>query len=187
MTPANAQEMMSRFEKWAHESYLLGSPRVDQLLTLIQFNVFRALISNNFSLGFDMAWLNEDAISPFNRMTSDDSVLSLPESLRPTQLQRTIPHHPWIDLFPLPAMRNNLLLAGAEYDDTEICLDVVEISDKPKERVGLIVWGEPWDPYAWEASPKFLQKWAWVVEGCHELRKSTNYWRMKRGEKRIAF
>jgi hypothetical protein len=178
--------MISRFEKWAHQNYLLGSPRVDQLLTLIQFNVFRALISNNFSLGFDMAWLNEDAISPFNTSSPEKFGSSLPVSLRPTELQHKVLHHPWIDLFPIPGMRDNLLLAGADYDDTEICMDVVEIGNKPKERAGLIVWGEPWDISAWEASPEFLKKWAWVVEGCHELFQSTNYWRMKRGEKPLA-
>jgi hypothetical protein len=187
MTPADTQELISRFETWAHQNYLLGSPRVDLLLTLIQFNVFRALLSNTVSLGFDMSWLTEDAISPFCTITFDDSNPSLPESLRPTKLQRTVPHHPWIDLFPLPAMRDNLLLAGADYDDTDICMDVVEIGGKPKEKAGLIIWAEPWDPYAWEASPEFLQKWAWVVKGCHTLMKSTNYWRIKRGEKRIAF
>ena len=184
MTPEAAQEMISRFEAWAHQSYLLGSPRVDLLLTLIQFNVFRALISNNFSLGFDLAWLREDAISPFYT-TSPESWGSLPENLRPTELQHKVEHHPWIDLFPIPTMRDNLLRAGADYDDTAICLDIVEIGDKPKEKAGLIVWGEPWDIYGWEASPAFLRKWAWVVEGCHELLKSTNYWRMKRGERMI--
>jgi hypothetical protein len=186
--PADITKMMSRFEKWAHENYLLGSPRVDLLLTLIQFNVLRALFSNTFSIGFDLEWLiNGEAISPFNSMTSDESEVSIPESLRPTHLQSTVPHHPWIDLFPLPKIRDNLLLAGEDYDDTAICMDVVEIGGKPNEACGLIVWGEPWDPYAWEASPEFLQKWAWVVKGCHTLIQSTNYWRMRRGEKQVIF
>ena len=181
--PTDIQKNMTRFEKWAHQSYLMGSPRVDLLLTLIQFNVFRALCSNTSSIGFDMEWLlNGDAISPFNTMTSNELSPSMPESLRPTQLQRIVEHHPWIDLFPLPEIRNNLLLAGEEYDDTDICMDVVEIGGKPKEKCGLIVWGAPWDPYAWEASPDFLQKWAWVVAGCQTIFKSTNYWRMRRGE-----
>lgn len=185
--PADIQKTMARFENWVHQNYILGSPRVDLLLTLIQFNVFRALFSNTSSLGFDLEWLiNGEAISPFNTMTSHEPDTSIPENLRPTKLQYTVPHHPWIDLFPLPAMRDNLLLAGAEYDDTDICMDVVEIGGKPREEVGLIVWGEPSDPYAWEASPEFLERWAWVVKGCDTLLKSTNYWRMKRGEKRIT-
>jgi hypothetical protein len=39
---------------------MLGSPRVDQLLTLIQFNVFRALVNNTFAVGFTMNWLEEE-------------------------------------------------------------------------------------------------------------------------------
>jgi hypothetical protein len=177
---------MSRFEKWVHQNYLIGSPRVDLLLTLIQFNVFRALFSNTFSLGFDLAWLNEDAVSPFNTTKSGVFGSTIPESLRPTKLQRTVTHHPWIDLFPLPEMRDNLLLAGAEYDDAHICADIVEVADKSEDKVGLIVWGEPWDPYAWEASPQFLKKWAWVVKGCNSIIESTNYWRLRRGEERIS-
>ncbi|KAG0644915.1 Radicicol biosynthesis cluster regulator [Hyphodiscus hymeniophilus] len=111
---------------------------------------------------------------------------SLPENFRPTVLQHTVEHHPWIDLFPIPTMRDNLLRAGAAYDNAEICLDIVEVGEKPKEKAGLIVWGEPWDVYAWGASPAFLRKWGWSVEGCYDLLKSTNHWRMERGEKRIG-
>jgi hypothetical protein len=187
MSPTATQQLISRFETWAHQNYLLGSPRVDQLLTLIQFNVFRALLSNTGSLGFDMSWLiSENAISPFNTTSPESWDLSLPENLRPTALQHKVEHHPWIDLFPIPTMRDNLLREGASYDDSEVCFDIVEISDKPKEKAGLIVWGEPWDIYSWEASPEFLRKWGWLVEGCHELLQSTNYWRMKRGEKSIG-
>ncbi|KAM5358527.1 hypothetical protein ACJZ2D_015216 [Fusarium nematophilum] len=49
-------------------------------------------------------------------------------------------------------------------------------------RRGLIVWGEPYDMQSWEATPGFLAKWAWAVEGCDELVKCSNRWRMMRGE-----
>lgn len=35
---------------------------------------------------------------------------------------------------------------------------------------------------SWEATPGFLAKWTWIVEGCEELVEISNYWRMKRGE-----
>ncbi len=111
----------------------------------------------------------------------------MPVNLRPTRLQRTVEHHPWIDLFPFPRLRDNLLLQGPEYDDTDICHDVVEIFDRPSEKTGLIVWGEPWIPYSWEVSADFLEKWVWVVKGCDELLQSTNYWRSRRGEPSIHF
>lgn len=47
---------------------------------------------------------------------------------------------------------------------------------------GLIVWGEPHEIQNWEATPGFLAKWAWAVEGCEELVEISNRWRMRRGE-----
>ncbi|KAF7555942.1 hypothetical protein G7Z17_g1766 [Cylindrodendrum hubeiense] len=49
-------------------------------------------------------------------------------------------------------------------------------------RKGLIVWGEPHEMQSWEATPGFLTKWSWVVEGCEDLVEISNRWRMKRGE-----
>lgn len=49
-------------------------------------------------------------------------------------------------------------------------------------RKGLIVWGEPHDMKSWEATPGFLAKWGWIVDGCDELVEISNHWRMKRGE-----
>lgn len=54
--------------------------------------------------------------------------------------------------------------------------------DVTSERKGLIVWGEPHDTHSWEATPGFLTKWAWVMEGCEELVEISNRWRMRRGE-----
>lgn len=49
-------------------------------------------------------------------------------------------------------------------------------------RKGLIVWGEPHEIQSWEATPGFLAKWAWAVEGCEELVEMSNRWRVGRGE-----
>jgi hypothetical protein len=167
---------------------MLGSPRTDQRLTLIQFNVFRALISNTFSLGFTMEWLQEDAISPFCSDHFDAScAISFPKSLSPTPLQRSTSHHPWIDLFPFPKMRDNMLLAAEHYDEYALCNNLVDFEDVTHEKTGLIVWKQPWDPSGWEVSESFLEDWAWVVEGCYELVQSTNYWRMRRGESELCF
>jgi hypothetical protein len=53
------------------------------------------------------------------------------------------------------------------------------------ERKGLIVWGEPYDMRSWEATPGFLAKWSWAVEGCDDLIQSSNRWRQMRGEEPI--
>lgn len=49
-------------------------------------------------------------------------------------------------------------------------------------RHGLIIWGEPYRKEDWEATPGFLRKWMWAVDGCEDLIASTNYWRIRRGE-----
>lgn len=49
-------------------------------------------------------------------------------------------------------------------------------------RNGLIIWGEPYRKESWEATPGFLRKWMWAVDGCEDLIASTNHWRIKRGE-----
>jgi hypothetical protein len=166
---------------------MLGSPRVDQLLTLIQFNVFRALVVNTSALQFTMAWWTEpEAESPFNASDLDySSELSCPVHLRPTLLQRTVEHHPWLDLFPIPELRDNILRLGDSFDDTPLCIQMLEFLDLPHEKTGLIVWGDPWHPGGWEISEDFLRKWPWVVDGCHELFISTNYWRQRRGEDKL--
>lgn len=159
------------------------------LLTLVHFNVFRALVSNTSSMGFTMEWLNEDAESPFNAPQPGSSIVSAscPSSLSPTDLQRTVAHHPWIDLFPFPRMRDNLLLAGDSYDEDQLCIDLVEFCHVPCEQMGLIVWGEPDDPRGWEVSESFLKRWGWVIKGCHELFAATNYRRAERGEEPLVF
>jgi hypothetical protein len=184
--PAGILEFMKQYEISVRQAHMLGSPRIDLLLTLVQFNVFRALISNTSTMGFTMAWLEEDATSPWNSACEFINP-SCPASLQPTSVQTKVEHHPWIDLFPIPRMRDNMLLAEGSYDEYDLCNDLVDFCDVPSDRTGLIVWGEPWDPYGWEISESFLKRWGWVVKGCVELLISTNYWRNQRGEDRLAF
>ena len=98
------QGVIAGVEDFLSQQYIVSSPRVDLLLTLIQFNVFRALVSNTFTLGFPFSWLSAEADSPYYL---GESRWCCPASLQPTALQRKVPHHPWIDLFPFPALRDN--------------------------------------------------------------------------------
>jgi hypothetical protein len=163
-------------------------PRSDQLLSLIQFNVFRAMILNFQLIGLDLEYIcDDDSISPFGTILPDRGCTSLPPSLRPTSLQRAVIHHPWIDFFPVHEVRDNLIRAGNSYDDEELCIDLMGFCNAPSEKTGLIVWGEPWNCTSWEVTSEFAQKWGWVVRGCTDLIASTNYWRAQRGENPILF
>ncbi|KAJ8097668.1 hypothetical protein POJ06DRAFT_283075 [Lipomyces tetrasporus] len=171
-----------------------SSPTADHLLTLVHFNVFRAMMSNIIILGVPTELMKDDeAQSPFSTMNPGRkgcSDFSLPLSLRPTVLQRTISHHPWLDFFPIPKMRDNLLSAGDSFDDEELCLDILQVPEASAGMAGmagLIVWGEPWDPYGWEVTEAFVKKWGWIVRDCQEILVSTNYWRDQRGEEPLVF
>lgn len=183
--PSDLRQMAHEFETMMQRDFLLGSPRVDLVLTLIQFNVFRALLNNTQTLGWDFQWLEcEEPESPWTT-TDPPSATSVfcPPNLQPTDMQRKIRHHPWIDLWPIPQMRDNLLLAAGLYDEDELCNGLLEFKDVPNEQSGLLVWGEPWDAASWEVSVTFVRRWGWAIRGCDDLLESTNRWRMARGER----
>jgi hypothetical protein len=183
------QTIISKFETWVETNGCKGSPLADHVLKVAKFNVFRALLSNSLTLGFPAEERMEDAaLSPFPRFQGIGSTTALlPLSLHPTKLQCQVPHHPWIDLLPIPRMRDNLLRAGDTYDDLELCADLIGYYNSPTARTGLIVWGEPWDPEAWEVTESFVWRWGWMMRGCEELVRSTNYWRLQRGESPLDF
>ncbi|KAJ5677824.1 uncharacterized protein N7477_003457 [Penicillium maclennaniae] len=150
------------------------------LLPVTQFNVMRAIFENAASMGLTWDILSEDIASLFN--IAGPVTLHLPPSLEPSDTQKSIVHHPWIDLIPIPSLRDALLLQADKYDEDQICGDFYGICSSSPE-VGIIVWGESWDPSAYEVSERVFNKWIELFKGCPELIRSTNYWRRKRGEK----
>ncbi|CAM1501298.1 Fc.00g104600.m01.CDS01 [Cosmosporella sp. VM-42] len=182
----------------AYREYTSGIPRPTRLPSLVKLNVFNALTRNAAALGpITAEWLLCDAVSRFGRPGPPEPSKELfgsgcPDSLRPTPLQLSIPHRPWVDPFPLPRLRDNILLANMDPEASSeycLCYDMVELygttSSGPDDPL-LIVWGEPWDPYGWEASVAFLRKWGWLLRGCNEILESTNQWREGRGERRLC-
>lgn len=181
--------IMQHLEAMAHHCYTLGSPRTDLLLHLIQLNLTKALMENTRILGLTSEKLHDDALSPFNTAGpwpynfEFDEHSSLPPSLRPTQIQRTVPHHPWLDLLPISQMRDNLIRAGESFDEERLCLDIKGWGSVRTGNTGIIVWKDPWDAAGWEVTEAFARNWGWVLWGCEELFRSTNYWRVQRGER----
>ncbi|KAJ5712166.1 hypothetical protein N7488_006322 [Penicillium malachiteum] len=176
---------MARLERIAFEHYTIGSPRTDLLLHLVQLNFTRALMENTRILGLKYDQLHDDAISPFNTAGpwQNDHLYTLPITLQPTAIQRSIEHHPWLDLLPIPQLRDNLILAGEFEEERQLCLDMKGSGNTRSERSGIIVWSDPWDPAGWEVTESFARSWGWVIRNCYELAHSTNAWRMKRNER----
>ncbi|KAE8133568.1 hypothetical protein BDV38DRAFT_257972 [Aspergillus pseudotamarii] len=182
---AHTKRTLRQLEIIACTQYMLGSPRTDMLFHLVQFNFTKALIENTRAFGLTSEQLHDDAISPFNVSGPwpYDFEASLPSSLQPTFIQRTIHHHPWLDLLPIPEMRDNLILAEDSYDETRLCLDMKGDGNVNTGQTGIIVWSDPWDPSGWEVTESFARSWGWVLRGCWDLRRSTNSWRARRNER----
>ncbi|KAL2395958.1 hypothetical protein ABEF93_002730 [Exophiala dermatitidis] len=110
------------------DSVLLPPPR-DHLICLLQFNVYRAFVSNVALLGLDLNLMHtDDYPSPFLPLSqsANSQIRQLPPTLQPTELQKTIAHHAQWDVIPDPDLRDNILRFGEEnIDDVELCLDMV--------------------------------------------------------------
>ncbi|KAL2844561.1 hypothetical protein BJY01DRAFT_263855 [Aspergillus pseudoustus] len=191
----NYENIIPRLEDLVHRKFTLGSPCTELLLGVTRLNILRALHANIDALGYVPAQMDDEVESMFSMAGPRGpqfNEATFPPALRPTEIQRTVPHHPWLDLIPLPKMRDNLILAGDSIDDVKLCHDlcghrVSRIGPKhageANGETGLIVWKDPWDPSGWEVTETFLQAWGWALQGCWDLFRSTNAWRSRRGER----
>lgn len=184
------------FMQKAYENYSIRALRPAQLASLIRLNVLNGLARNATKMGIPVEGLCWDEyISPFNysgphRPSSAGPVSYSPKCLQPTALQFQVKHHPWIDLFPFPRVRDNILqaLAAECLNEDDLCSDLLDVQDnRTCEKPSLILWGESSDERGWEASTAFFKKWGWLVQGYAELIDSTNYWRASRGERPLVF
>lgn len=192
LTPER-MELLKRFADIAYLRYLKNAPCLTHLPTVIHVNVLNALACNAAALGLSDIWLLCEASSPFGLLgpalpTADNT--SWPDCLRPTELQLKMPHHPWIDLFPIPRLRDNIIWASVCHDyvdEDELWYDLVEMdtSLEASQSPSLIAWGQPWDVGGWEVSVSFLREWGYLLNGCPEVLDSTNIWRERRGDKRL--
>ncbi|KAH9225108.1 hypothetical protein K456DRAFT_1852918 [Colletotrichum gloeosporioides 23] len=184
-----------RFTQNAYEDYHHGAPKLEHLQLLVRLNVLGAIAHNAALLQYRAKGLcHPDLISPLNLQGPDILAMSLlsqpcPNGLRPTTLQVTVMHHPWIDLIPSPQFRENVLRAmtAGLLDSKELGLDILNVDNILSSSPSFIVWGESWDLRGWEANLPFWRKWGWLMEGCPVLLEATNIWRRMRGEAKISF
>ncbi|TLD12965.1 uncharacterized protein PgNI_02648 [Pyricularia grisea] len=161
----------------------------DHLITLLQFNVLRALLVNrSLLLGYPATPLDcaDDVVDILPYPKNPEQ---LPSSLLPTALQQLVPHCNWIDIFPCPDTRDRLIVAAGSFDDDDLWLDVLGglfegFPDEEVERRGMVAWSPPWDISGWEMSENFVKKWGWLFNGPASM-KATNRWRSQRGEERL--
>lgn len=155
------------------------------LLTMIQYNVQRASLFNMAVLSL-LEYLPLECGGTLNLPSLNiDPPESVPPELLPTALQIATPHDYWIDIFPCPAMRDNLIRLDRQYDRHDLQRDLAKSLYEgfvDGEQRGCLVWGEPWTVNGWEVSEGFVRKWGFLLKGCSDLVASTNRWRESRGE-----
>ncbi|EPE25475.1 hypothetical protein GLAREA_01387 [Glarea lozoyensis ATCC 20868] len=181
----------------------------DHLIHLIHYNVYRALITNKQLLKSRtyLTKLDNQLVYPSHLDLCEGlsfllpkEQASLPSNLEPTAVQMNVPHSSWLNMFPYPKIRDNLIARQYHFNQLDLCNDLwgewfiadlgnlvtprqptpEDDDDVTAGRTGMIVWGDSWDPAGWEVTEAFVRKWAWVVEGCEEIFASTNVWRAKR-------
>jgi hypothetical protein len=180
--------LMLQLETAALNSYMKSSPNLDHLISLSKVNVQRAIIDNIRSIGMTIEWTkDDDAISIFNAEVPGFSHSHIPFDLRPTEVQKRVPHHPWLDFFPAPTLRDNLIALQYKINDEDLCHDLMAFWDTRNTHATLLVWGQPWETTSWEVTESFLTKWGFLLYGCTTLLKSTNFWRVQRGEKPLVW
>ncbi|KAJ6084366.1 hypothetical protein N7486_011166 [Penicillium sp. IBT 16267x] len=145
---------------------------VDHLLSLIHFNVWRALLTNSGSMSLSHVFSTFPSAKSY--VTPSLFPSEIPPSLRPTSLQLSVSHEPSIDFFPLPRLRDNLILLGNSlFTMSTFCRDMLGTLFQNHgidncDRKGLIVWGDPWNVNSWECTPGFLMEWGWLLDGYGE-------------------
>ncbi|KAF2837992.1 hypothetical protein M501DRAFT_936910 [Patellaria atrata CBS 101060] len=161
----------------------------DHLITIIQFNVLRGILTNMTILNLLSTLPLEcgGALNLPQHPYPDSSSVLL--SLLPTPLQILTQHAPWIDIFPSATVRDNLIRNQGYYDDEELCHDMVgglyEGFDEV-QRYGMVVWNDPWAAEGWGVTEGFVQEWGFLLKGAGEIIAATNRWRGLRGENELV-
>ena len=108
----------------------------------------------------------------------------LPPALKPTQMQLSASHNPYIDMIPSPSLRDRLISVGMVQANRflmEACTMVWEVEDIGQ----MVVWGEDWlNEISWEFSSLILERFSpWLLNS--EWGKRANYWRRQRGAPKL--
>ncbi|KAJ7185381.1 hypothetical protein C8R46DRAFT_1207551 [Mycena filopes] len=111
--------------------------------------VFTALFQNGVILG-----LTCGTVVPIKSKPQPPTV---PESLQPTETQQLTLHASWIDRFPFPRMRDNMVNFAAVIDEEEF-MDCIFTSPTFEIKPGYA----SWDPVGWVVQDEFVQKWGFL-------------------------
>ncbi|RSL56295.1 hypothetical protein CEP54_008925 [Fusarium duplospermum] len=202
--PTHAQmESLNKFTKALYNAANAG-PTPLPAQYIVEAGLFGAIYANCYALGMGgiEEILYEEGCSIFS-VTADEghapSQLPLVRTrfrnvtpdLRPTDLQLTFGHHPYVDVIPFRSFRDNIIKALLHdpplIDENMLCHDLLA--------GGFTCWGSrrnplgmnagvPWDARSWEPSIWFLLKYRQLTGGWDdEMWKSARWWHSVRGER----
>jgi hypothetical protein len=112
-------------------------------------SAYAALYSNGVMLGLacsvTFAW-QSNPVGP-----------DVPEPLHPTSLQLTTVHPQWIDRFPFPRMRDNMITLLSIINEEEFLADLFCLTSFTLEPGTA-----SWDPRGWKIGKEFSEKWGYL-------------------------
>lgn len=112
--------------------------------------IYSALSKHGFMLGTTCFSCTLDSKSP-------PEYRFLPEHLRPSPLQLAVVHRRWIDRFPFPRLRDNMILLSTIIDLDDFVRDLFGMAS-----LILRQGGTTWDPKAWIIGSEFASKWGYL-------------------------
>ncbi|KAK8073430.1 hypothetical protein PG994_004329 [Apiospora phragmitis] len=170
----NARDPLLPLDNAREQRHIVFPLSPDHLITLLQFNVLRALAANRTLISGVLATPLDCSEETIHLLSYPTGGRVLPLSLLPTLLQQTA--------------RDRMIRAAGTFDEDALWADCVGglyegFPDDEVERRGIIAWSPPWDIAGWELSEGFVRKWSWLfVEMLPRALEATNRWRMERGE-----
>lgn len=83
----------------------------------------------------------------------------IPHSLQPLPIQLDQVHFQFIDRFPLPRLRERMIILADDFSSEEF---VADLFGMPTFKIA--PGAQPWDTEAWPAEPEFIEKWGFLLE-----------------------
>jgi hypothetical protein len=155
-------------------------------LRVLELDLLRGCVTIAHRLNIlDVIWSLHER-SPFSNPANAHLTYDhLPLNLRPTMAQRTLPHHPVLDILPWPTVRSKLIHVFSQTPDlrppSTLCPTALDfVYDIEDSAEGVRIWGDdPCDWQNWEVGEKVFGKWWWAFDG--EIIKNSNELRVNRG------
>lgn len=168
--------------------YAVNDPSLSVICAKI--NLLNNLIGPGFLGTFDI-W-DPSALSPICLGAAIRQ--PCPANFQPTQLQRSVQHHPIIDVFPWPLFRDRFLYIMSlprelrpRIVQSEMPAATVEVMMAAKDAAeGIRIWGS--NAFAaenWEVGQTFFSKFWWAIDA--SIVRDSNRHRAQRGEGPLRF